>query len=148
MFVECSGGMLNAYGTHTAGAHAARTQRHTRHTHAAHTHTHDTRTSTQKPRRAYAAELKQFHTSDYVEFLARVAPGSARDVKEQLQRFNMGEDCPVFDGLYDYCRLSAGASIAGAQRCVRARRVCAVCVCRVCAVCVPCVCVCVCNVCA
>ena len=24
---------------------------------------------------------------------------------------NVGEDCPVFDGLYEYCQLSAGGSV-------------------------------------
>ena len=28
----------------------------------------------------------------------------------------MGEDCPVFDGLYDYCRVYTGGSIDGAKR--------------------------------
>lgn len=28
----------------------------------------------------------------------------------------MGEDCPVFDGLYDFCRRYAGASIEGAVK--------------------------------
>src|ERR1700691_6052302 len=27
---------------------------------------------------------------------------------------NVGEDCPVFDGLFEYCQASAGGSIAGA----------------------------------
>lgn len=31
-----------------------------------------------------------------------------------LHRFNVGEDCPVFDGLYEYCQISAGGSIASA----------------------------------
>jgi len=34
----------------------------------------------------------------------------------QLQRFNLFEDCPVFDGLFDFCQLSAGGSIDGAVR--------------------------------
>uniref|UniRef100_A0A8C6P3G5 Histone deacetylase 1 n=1 Tax=Nothobranchius furzeri TaxID=105023 RepID=A0A8C6P3G5_NOTFU len=29
---------------------------------------------------------------------------------------NVGEDCPVFDGLYEFCQLSAGGSIAGAVK--------------------------------
>lgn len=29
---------------------------------------------------------------------------------------NVGEDCPVFDGLYEFCQLSAGGSIAGAAK--------------------------------
>ena len=28
----------------------------------------------------------------------------------------MGEDCPVFDGLYEYCQTYTGGSIAGAAR--------------------------------
>jgi histone deacetylase 1/2 len=31
-------------------------------------------------------------------------------------QFNMGEDCPVFDGLYTFCRRYAGASIEGAVK--------------------------------
>ena len=31
----------------------------------------------QRPRRAYAAELAQFHSEDYVDFLARVTPDTA-----------------------------------------------------------------------
>lgn len=27
-----------------------------------------------------------------------------------------GEDCPVFDGLFDFCRMYAGASLAGARK--------------------------------
>ena len=27
---------------------------------------------------------------------------------------NIGEDCPVFDGLFDFCQISAGGSVAGA----------------------------------
>lgn len=33
-----------------------------------------------------------------------------------MTRFNVGEDCPVFDGLYEFCQLSAGGSIAGAAK--------------------------------
>ena len=34
----------------------------------------------------------------------------------QLQRFNVGEDCPVFDGLYEFCQISTGGSVAGAVK--------------------------------
>ena len=33
-----------------------------------------------------------------------------------LCRFNVGEDCPVFDGLYEFCQLSTGGSVAGAVK--------------------------------
>ena len=29
---------------------------------------------------------------------------------------NVGDDCPVFDGLYEFCQISAGGSIAGALK--------------------------------
>ena len=29
---------------------------------------------------------------------------------------NVGEDCPVFDGLYEFCQLSTGGSVAGAVK--------------------------------
>lgn len=29
----------------------------------------------------------------------------------QLQRFNVGEDCPVFDGLFEFCQLYTSGSI-------------------------------------
>ena len=29
---------------------------------------------------------------------------------------NVGEDCPVFDGLYEFCQLSTGGSIGIQQR--------------------------------
>jgi histone deacetylase 1/2 len=34
----------------------------------------------------------------------------------QLQRFNVGEDCPVFDGIYEFCQLYTSGSIGGAAR--------------------------------
>jgi hypothetical protein len=29
----------------------------------------------------------------------------------QLQRFNVGEDCPVFDGLFEFCQMYTSGSI-------------------------------------
>lgn len=34
----------------------------------------------------------------------------------QLKRFNLGEDCPVMDGLFDYCATYTGGSVNGAVR--------------------------------
>ncbi|KAH0507095.1 Histone deacetylase 1 [Microtus ochrogaster] len=33
-----------------------------------------------------------------------------------MQRFNVGEDCPVFDGLFEFCQLSTGGSVASAGK--------------------------------
>ena len=68
------------------------------------------------PRRAVAAELKGFHTEDYINFLSHVTVENQENLKQQLQHFNMTEDCPVFEGLWEFCRLYAGASIQAATR--------------------------------
>ncbi|KAI9612864.1 hypothetical protein KEM48_003939 [Puccinia striiformis f. sp. tritici PST-130] len=33
-----------------------------------------------------------------------------------LEQVNLGNDCPVFDGLFQYCSVSSGGSIEGAAR--------------------------------
>jgi len=30
--------------------------------------------------------------------------------------FNCGEDCPIFSDMYDFCRMYAGGSLAGARK--------------------------------
>ncbi|KAJ3075991.1 Histone deacetylase 3 [Podochytrium sp. JEL0797] len=68
-------------------------------------------------RRATEAEMTEFHSEDYIEFLRRVTPDNANAFSKFLARFNVGvDDCPVFEGLYDFCRLSAGGSIEGARK--------------------------------
>jgi acetoin utilization deacetylase AcuC-like enzyme len=34
---------------------------------------------------------------------------------DQLLRFNIGEDCPIFDGLFDFCDLTTKGSVLGAS---------------------------------
>jgi histone deacetylase 1/2 len=85
--------------------------------------------------------MSQFHTDEYVDFLNRVTPDNVDQfVREQskcewmllylrvphsrepchleLNRtslqfiaVNVGDDCPVFDGLFEYCSISAGGSM-------------------------------------
>ncbi|TPX37298.1 hypothetical protein SeMB42_g00223 [Synchytrium endobioticum] len=72
-----------------------------------------------KPRRAEDVEITEFHAEDYVEFLKRVTPDNVNNFQKFLTRFNVGvEDCPVFDGMYDFCRLYSGGSIAAARKLV------------------------------
>ena len=71
---------------------------------------------TQVPRRAVAAELKGFHTEDYINFLSYVTVENQDSLQQQLRYFNMTEDCPVFDGLWEFCSIYAGASIQAATR--------------------------------
>ena len=60
--------------------------------------------------------MARFHSDDYLNFLRLITPENMYEYSRQLHRFNVGEDCPVFDGLYEYCQLAAGGSIAGAMK--------------------------------
>ena len=41
---------------------------------------------------------------------------AAPSLSEQVPHYNIGDDCPIFDGLYSYCSLYAGASIDAARK--------------------------------
>lgn len=67
--------------------------------------------------------MSQFHTDEYVDFLHRINPDNEHQfAKEQLKcrlcvdscadgLDNVGDDCPIFDGLFEYCSISAGGSM-------------------------------------
>ncbi|MCJ1305606.1 histone deacetylase [Hypocenomyce scalaris] len=69
-------------------------------------------------RAATHEEMQEFHGDDYLEFLQRVTPETmaAPSLSEQVPHYNIGDDCPIFDGLYSYCSLYAGASIDAARK--------------------------------
>ena len=71
-----------------------------------------------RPHWATDEEMSLFHAPDYIDFLRRVNPDNQHEPQfaKQLLRFTVGEDCPVFDGLYDYCRVFSGGSIDGAMK--------------------------------
>ncbi|KAG8044449.1 hypothetical protein GUJ93_ZPchr0121g58 [Zizania palustris] len=65
-----------------------------------------------RPHPARDRDLCRFHADDYIAFLRAVTPETQHEHIRSLKRFNVGEDCPVFDGLYTYCQTYAGASSA------------------------------------
>lgn len=67
-----------------------------------------------KPASKY--EMTQFHTDEYVDFLQRVTPDNMDNFMKEQGRYNVGDDCPVFDGLFEFCGISAGGSMEGAAR--------------------------------
>ncbi|KAG5542658.1 hypothetical protein RHGRI_015709 [Rhododendron griersonianum] len=69
-----------------------------------------------KPALARDRDLCRFHADDYVAFLRSITPETQQDQLRQLKRFNVGEDCPVFDGLYSFCQTYAGGSVGGAVK--------------------------------
>jgi len=69
-----------------------------------------------RPHKATAEEMTKFHSDDYIKFLRSIRPDNMAEYNKQMQRFNVGEDCPVFDGMYEFCQLSTGGSVAGAVK--------------------------------
>ncbi|GFP90755.1 histone deacetylase 6 [Phtheirospermum japonicum] len=67
-----------------------------------------------RPFPAQPEDLRRFHTAEYVEFLSSVTPETLDD--QPHSRFNVGSDCPVFDGLFGFCQTSAGGSIGAAVK--------------------------------
>ncbi|KAL7666165.1 Histone deacetylase [[Candida] zeylanoides] len=69
------------------------------------------------PRRATRQELLEFHSEDYIAFLESATPElSAKLADTKLAQFNIGDDCPVFDGMYDYSTIYAGASLDASRK--------------------------------
>ncbi|CAI5460542.1 unnamed protein product [Closterium sp. Yama58-4] len=69
-----------------------------------------------KPFPARDKDMCRFHSDDYVEFLRTVTPENQHEQLRMLKRFNVGEDCPVFDGLYQFCQTYTGGSVGGAVK--------------------------------
>jgi acetoin utilization protein AcuC len=65
------------------------------------------------PVAATRMELKEFHTARYLHALQAAAKG-----QWDIEALGMGigtNDCPVFEGLYEYASLATGATIVGAK---------------------------------
>jgi histone deacetylase 1/2 len=60
--------------------------------------------------------MTQFHTDEYIDFLQKVTPDNMESFSKEQGKYNVGDDCPVFDGLFEFCGISAGGSMEGAAR--------------------------------
>lgn len=60
--------------------------------------------------------MTQFHTDEYIDFLSKVTPDNMDQFAKEQSKYNVGDDCPVFDGLFEFCGISAGGSMEGAAR--------------------------------
>ena len=58
--------------------------------------------------------MTKFHSDDYIDFLRLVTPDNIAMYSDQLMRFNIGDDCPIFDGLWDFCNLYTKGSVLSA----------------------------------
>jgi histone deacetylase 1/2 len=68
-----------------------------------------------RPMRASAADMIHFHTDEYIQFLQMATPENTLNTTGLSEKFNIGDDCPVFDGLFEFCQISAGGSISAAR---------------------------------
>ncbi|KAH9446830.1 hypothetical protein Pst134EA_028819 [Puccinia striiformis f. sp. tritici] len=72
-------------------------------------------------KRATREEMTQFHTDEYICHIAQVNQEDPETLvsgqdKSGDNRFLVGDDCPGFEGLFEFCSISAGGSIAAAKR--------------------------------
>lgn len=70
-----------------------------------------------KPNRATPVALEQFHTHEYIDFLQTAKPDHVSEA--QVQHYNVIDDSPIFDGVFKFCQIYAGASIHGAQKLIQ-----------------------------
>ncbi|GHJ88738.1 hypothetical protein NliqN6_5140 [Naganishia liquefaciens] len=69
-----------------------------------------------RPVRATKSQLTRFHTDEYINLLEQVLPETAEELTGNGTRCLTGEDCPAFEGVFEFCTISAGGSIGAAER--------------------------------
>ncbi|KAK8795983.1 histone deacetylase [Blastocystis sp. subtype 4] len=71
-----------------------------------------------RPHQATEEEMEVFHTKEYVDFLSHITPNNMKEYQAEMEQFAVpsGVDNPVFDGIFNYCRLYCGASLDAASR--------------------------------
>ncbi|KAF9524494.1 histone deacetylase RPD3 [Crepidotus variabilis] len=69
-----------------------------------------------RPKRCSPKDMTWFHTDEYVHFLQTVTPETAEKMTYHGTRFLVGEDNPAFEGVFEFCSISAGGSISAAER--------------------------------
>lgn len=71
-----------------------------------------------KPKMSTNQQMQKFHSEDYVDFLSKINPDNMKMYTSLMQKHNVGEytDCPVFDGLYEFCQLYTGCSMDAALK--------------------------------
>ena len=68
-----------------------------------------------RPKKASAEELTRFHTPEYIQFLQMATPDNTQNQVGLSEKYNVGYDSPVFEGLFEFCQSSAGGSISAAR---------------------------------
>jgi len=69
-----------------------------------------------RPTLATEAMMREYHSPEYISFMKNVNIDTFHENTSLLQEFNMGDDCPIFEKLFEYCAIYSGASIHAAHR--------------------------------
>jgi len=70
-----------------------------------------------RPYKASIHDMCRFHSEDYIDFLQKATPSMMQNTSTKyMNNYNVGDDCPIFDGLFEFCSLYTGASLDGATR--------------------------------
>ncbi|KAJ6252033.1 histone deacetylase rpd3 [Anaeramoeba flamelloides] len=67
-----------------------------------------------RPHRSSISEIQRFHSKEYVDFLSKVNPFNEEEYEEEKYLYNVGQDCPIFENMFEFSQISAGGSVAGA----------------------------------
>ncbi|VDB99541.1 unnamed protein product [Peniophora sp. CBMAI 1063] len=67
------------------------------------------------PTRATAQSMTAFHTDEYIDFLTKVTPDNFAQLSFDGKQYLVGYDNPVFDGIFEFCSISAGGTLAAAK---------------------------------
>lgn len=66
------------------------------------------------PYHASSYDMMRFHSDDYIDFLQRVTPSNQAGFN--MHKYSVGDDSPIFPGLFDFCSKYTGASLQGAVK--------------------------------
>lgn len=61
-------------------------------------------------------DLKSFHSSDFVDLIAKVdSVTNINNYEDELLEYGIGYDCPLLDQHYDFMKIIAGGSLSAAK---------------------------------
>ena len=68
-----------------------------------------------KPKRATVTDLTRYHSDEYIQFLQMAKRSDLETQKGLFDKFNLNEDSPLFDGIFEFCQISAGGTLSAAE---------------------------------
>ncbi|CEF62329.1 Histone deacetylase 3 [Strongyloides ratti] len=69
-----------------------------------------------EPAPCSAIDMQAFHSKEYIDFLQNATPYNKEKYADVMKNFLFIEDCPIFEGMFDFFSICAGGSLEGAQR--------------------------------